>query len=164
MARGRESNGSRRGARAGGRAGHGRGLEVAEPVASARGSADERPAPEAVVQFPTSAAEPTLDLDQVEALAGQGLKLEEILAELGCEPPESSELGSRVEAAIRKGRALGAARIKKAQYEAALGGSVSAQSHMLKLFEEARPDDDDFEWTVERVVIGGGPDEANPAH
>jgi hypothetical protein len=98
-----------------------------------------------------------IDLSSVESLAAQGLSRDQIFAELGVEsePPPTAQV--RVEEAMKKGRALGAARIKKAQYEAALAGSVSAQSHMLELLQEA-PRSNAHTVTVRRVVIGGDGD------
>ena len=104
-----------------------------------------------VLSFP--GGEPGLDLSAVESLAAQGLSLEQILLELGAEAELQPSLKVRAEAALKKGRALGAAKIKKAQYEAALGGSVTAQSHMLELLQDAEPEDE-VTVTVERVVIG----------
>jgi hypothetical protein len=104
-----------------------------------------------VLSFP--GGERVLDLAAVEALAAQGLSLDQILFELGVEPELPPSLRVRAEAALKKGRALGAARIKKAQYEAALGGSVSAQCHMLELLQDAESEDE-VTVTVERVVIG----------
>jgi hypothetical protein len=114
-----------------------------------------------VLSFPSG--ELGIDLSSVEVLAGQGLSREQIEAELGIESDLPPALAVRVEVAMKKGRALGAAKIKKAQYEAALGGSVSAQSHMLEWLQDAEPEDE-VTVTVERVVIGDdGSSEEPPA-
>lgn len=71
------------------------------------------------------------DAEAVATLAAYGLTAEEILVKL--EVPLPLPAGKRKEfaAAIRRGRALGSAKIKQAQFEAALEGRVSAQSHVL---------------------------------
>ena len=75
----------------------------------------------------------TLPFEEAEvlSLAESGLNEEEILAELGWEEALAPSQRAMFEAIIKKGHALGRAKLKRAQFQAALEGKVSAQSHLL---------------------------------
>ena len=97
------------------------------------------------------------DLNEVERLAGQGLTLDEILVELGWEQALRPSHKLQLEAAIKRGRAKGSAALKRAHYDAAIGGQVSAQARMLTLLEEDKDSAEpaETEFIVERVMVGG---------
>ena len=95
---------------------------------------------------------------EVLPLAESGLSEEEILAELGWEEALAPSQRAVFEAIIKKGRALGRAKLKRAQYEAALDGKVSAQSHLLARMEResgASPEGEEIE-VVREVLDPGG--------
>ncbi len=100
-------------------------------------------------------------LEEVERLAARGLTLEQILVQLEWEGELTASQRVRVEAAVKKGRALGSSAIKQAHYEAALSGRVSAQSHMLSILEgeENGGEEEETEFVVVRQVIGEAPQE-----
>ncbi len=93
--------------------------------------------------------------DRVGTLAAQGLSEEEIrelLAEaLAAEPLDDDSMAR----ALERGRLLGVARIKAAQYEAALQGKVSAQARVLARLNGEHPEEDggarEFE-VVRRII------------
>ena len=90
-------------------------------------------------------------------LAESGLSEEEILAELGWEEALVPSQRAVFEAVLKKGRALGRAKLKRAQYQAALEGKVSAQSHLLARMDSesgASPEDEEIE--VVREVLDPG--------
>ena len=90
-------------------------------------------------------------------LAESGLSEEEILAELGWEEALAPSQRAVFEAILKKGRALGRAKLKRAQYQAALEGKVSAQSHLLARMDPesgASPEDEEIE--VVREVLDPG--------
>ena len=92
------------------------------------------------------------------ALAESGLSKEEILAELGWEEALVPSQQAVFEAIIKKGRALGRAKLKRAQFQAALGGKVSAQSHLLARMDResgASPEGEEIE-VVREVLHPGG--------
>ena len=116
-----------------------------------RGPAKDAGRPAALIRL--AAAGASIDYAEAETLAGQGLNEEQVLAVLGVEGELNAEAEARLEASMRKGRALGAARIRKAQYEAALKGSVTAQSQLLKALQEDE-DGGEVRVTVESMVVG----------
>ena len=73
--------------------------------------------------------------DQIAGLAAKGLAEEEIRHLLANGLADHSLDDGRVAAAMERGRGMGRARIKVAQYEAALAGKVSAQSQVLARLE-----------------------------
>ncbi len=90
------------------------------------------------------AAEPNhsdIDLSLIAAMAGRGLTLDEIASLLDQPLPTDATRRHAVEAAWRRGRLVGLARIKDANYEAALKGGVTAQKHVLDLLREPALDD-----------------------
>jgi hypothetical protein len=92
-----------------------------------------------------------VDWEHVEELASKGLTLEQIAVEMdwpGLPPPA---LRTRVDAAIKRGRAKGSAEPKRKHYDAAMKGSVSAQKVMLALLESEEEDDEPVE--VEEVIL-----------
>ena len=97
------------------------------------------------------------DLNEAERFAGKGLTLDEILVELGWEQEFQPSQKLQLEAAIKRGRAKGSAALKRAHYDAALGGQVSAQARMLTLLEayEDSAEPAEKEFIVERVMVGG---------
>lgn len=139
---------------------------VPSPRPAARGESLVQPsAPSggtrAVKKLPGALGE--IDLEQVEALAACGLTLEQIAVELGIVGAPRPSLRVRMEAAIKRGRAIGSAKLKRAHYQAALKGSVSAQKEMLALLEDELEDDDPV--VVEEVILhdpeeGDGTEEA----
>lgn len=80
------------------------------------------------------------ELALIAAMAGRGLTLDEIATLL--DRPLSTDPGrcEAVEAAWRRGRLVGLARIKDANYEAALKGGVTAQKQVLDLLREPPAD------------------------
>ena len=71
--------------------------------------------------------------EAVLSLAASGLTLVEIFAELGLSDPEDEDERRRLEEIVQRGRSLGIAALKQAQYRAALEGRVTAQAQMLEL-------------------------------
>lgn len=102
-------------------------------------------------------------LEEVERLAGRGLTLEQILVQLEWEGELTASQRVRVEAAVKKGRALGSSAIKQAHYEAAINGRVSAQSHMLSILEDEENggEEEETEFVVVRQVIGEAQEEGD---
>ena len=95
---------------------------------------------------------------EVLPLAESGLSEEEILAELGWEEALAPSQRAVFEAILKKGRALGRAKLKQAQYQAALKGQVSAQSHQLARMDRetgASPEGEEIE-VVREVLHPGG--------
>lgn len=94
-------------------------------------------APADVLSFPgpppeEADAESTAErLTAVTRLAAQGLDLAEVKARLGLPAEDTPAAEAALRAAMERGRLLGRAAIKHAQYEAALGGRVTAQSQVL---------------------------------
>ena len=86
--------------------------------------------------MPTSNREPhgapATDLKQVAALAACGLTLQEVTAELGVPSKLPRKHREAFEIAFKRGRASGIARVKQAQFAAALEGKTSAQAELLK--------------------------------
>ena len=80
---------------------------------------------------PKTKKEPILDLPKVLELAQHGHTQGEILICLGIQSPLEIEQQQEFQEAVRRGHALGRAEIKKAQYQAALEGKVTAQSQVL---------------------------------
>lgn len=93
------------------------------------------------------------DAAAVMRLAASGLSLGEILAELGWAEELSDVQRAAVEAAMRRGRALGSAALKQAQYRAALEGRVTAQAQMLALLEDGPTDSGSEGVTVRRRIL-----------
>lgn len=83
-----------------------------------------------------SSGEPGMAPALIEAMAGRGLTLEEIASLLDQPLPDDPEGRQAMEAAWRRGRLVGLARIKDANYEAALKGGVTAQKQVLDLLRE----------------------------
>jgi hypothetical protein len=100
--------------------------------------------------------------EAVASLAECGLTLAEIFAELGV--PSALPLSERqaAEAAFRKGRASGIARIKRAQFEAALSGKTGAQAQVLRSLGALPADESAItgEVAVVREIIGAEDDGA----
>ena len=71
--------------------------------------------------------------EAVLSLAASGLTLVEIFAELRLSDPEDEDERRRLEEIVQRGRSLGIAALKQAQYRAALEGRVTAQAQMLEL-------------------------------
>lgn len=135
---------------------------VPSPAHRRKRESEEVPAALAVdgegASLTPQAAREDSDLEAVERLAARGLNMEEILVELGWDGPLPPSRKVRIEAAIKKGRALGSAALKQAHYQAALEGKVTAQSHMLSLLGAAQPEtaeEEPPEFEVERVIVGG---------
>jgi len=100
---------------------------------------------------------------QAEQWASAGLNLGEILAKLRWRGPMPPALRQAVEQAVRRGRALGAAEVKLARYQAAIQGSVTAQNHCLTELAEDNPS---HEHTVQVIRIeadGTKGEETHPA-
>jgi hypothetical protein len=111
------------------------------PKRARKRDAPRQGAPEGA-QADTSAEAEPLDM---EALAARGLTPEEIRAFLGLSLPLKPGHLAEMEPALERGRLIGRARLKLAQFEAALQGRVSAQTQMLarlgdELFEQAEED------------------------
>jgi hypothetical protein len=81
--------------------------------------------------------EPALER-QVCALAARGLAEEEIRARLELPPRMDDGTELMLAEAFRRGQLLGRARVKEAQFEAALQGRVTAQAHVLARLGEPR--------------------------
>jgi len=94
---------------------------------------------------------PSVDTAQVAELAGYGLTLREILARLNWEGEVPEALQRVMEQAMARGRALSAATLKEAHYQAALKGSVTAQVHMLNVLNTEEDVTDDFEEENDRT-------------
>ncbi|MDH4225852.1 MAG: hypothetical protein OEW12_09420 [Deltaproteobacteria bacterium] len=87
----------------------------------------------------------------METLAQAGLTLDEILAHDNWTDPPPALLQA-MEEAVRRGRLLGAAAIKRVRHQAALNGNTSAQAHQLALLTA---EDEPGGVTVERVILHG---------
>lgn len=77
-----------------------------------------------------------VDLDQVTELAKRGLTIDEIRAELTFPAVLDDDTIGNIDLAIAKGRRLGRAEIKKANYDAAVSGGVSAQKQVLEMLDD----------------------------
>lgn len=77
-----------------------------------------------------------VDLDQVTQLAKRGLTFDEIRAELSLTAALDGGTMGSIELAIETGRRLGRAEIKKANYDAAVSGGVSAQRQALEMLDD----------------------------
>ena len=121
----------------------------------------EAPAP----AKPSAPRKGRVDLQKVEEMAESGLTLEQIVAELGMKKPPGASLRVRMEAAIKRGRAHGSAKLKRAHYKAALNGSVTYLKEMLARLEQGDDEDEDDEWIVEEVILHGphGAEGSNPS-
>ena len=128
------------------------------PSAQRRRSGIQRPAPQAALaKQPPGRAAPAdgIDLAKVEELAACGLTLEQIAVELGISGTPRPSLRVRMEAAIKRGRAKGSAKLKQAHYKAALKGSVTSLKEMLARLEAEESDDEIKPIEVRRVILDG---------
>ncbi len=100
-------------------------------------------------------AKAVIDLTAVASLAAHGLTEEEILIKLGVCGGLSPGQQEAFAEQIRKGRALGSAEIKRAQYQSAMEGKVSAQNHLLTALSDPAGEDrkEEEEFTVEEEII-----------
>ncbi|MFU1957791.1 DNA-binding protein, partial [Bordetella bronchiseptica] len=75
------------------------------------------------------------DLGQIEALASKGLNEEQIASALGISYStlrRHKASNEQLQAALKKGKALGIADVSSALYDAAVGGNVTAMIFYLK--------------------------------
>lgn len=110
----------------------------------------------------TGKAAALVDPEAVYALAECGLTLGEIFARLDVSPALPLATREAVEAAFRKGRASGIARIKQLQFQTALEGKPAAQAQVLKNLGADSGQDDPAprEVPVVREIIHPGGDGA----
>ncbi len=117
------------------------------------------PEPGAPAHDPGSRAEV---LRRIRACAALGLELEEIEVRVGLPAGFAQANADAVETALHEGRLLGRAEIKRAQFEAARDGRVSAQDAVLERLGDAdgagEEEGEDAEGAenavaVERVVV-----------
>ena len=105
---------------------------------------------------------PRMTLPLIETMAARGLTLDEIASLLGQPLPTDADQRLAVEAAWRRGRHVGLARIKDANFQAALKGGVTAQKQVLDLLRAPSTSDNcpgSGGVTVVRRVLEAGDDE-----
>lgn len=97
-----------------------------------------------------------LDVTAVESCAAQGLDTAEVRERLGLHRALSARAQAAFEGAMRRGRLLGRATIKEAQFKAARDGRTSAQVQVLARLGAAVQDgaDEAAAPEVRRRIIG----------
>lgn len=99
------------------------------------------------------------DFSAIEEWAGYGLREAQVIEFLNIPPALAEAHRGAIQSAFRSGRARGLAAIRKAQYEAALAGRVTAQSHVADLLEEGEDEGGPEPFLLVRSILTpDGPD------